>query len=87
MDYFFWVDRVAADIVCTTYERIIHLTRFGDGWARCREETHFENSEGYYFKVANFTGLQVFEVPSGLLPFQRVSRMKDGGLCMFAQIL
>ena len=38
--------------------------------------------EGYYFKIANFTGLQVFEVPQDLLPFQRVSRMKDGGLCL-----
>ena len=45
MDYFFLVDRVAADVVCTTYERIIQPTRFGDDWARFRRTTHFFNSD------------------------------------------
>ena len=45
IDYFFLVDRVAADIVCTTYERIIQPTRFGDGWASFRKKTHFHNSD------------------------------------------
>ena len=44
-DYFFLVDRVAADVVCTTYERIIQPTRFGDDWARFRRKTHFFNSD------------------------------------------
>ena len=45
IDYFFLVDRVAADVVCTTYERIIQPTRFGDDWARFRRTTHFFNSD------------------------------------------
>jgi len=45
MDYFFLVDRVAADIFCTTYERIIQPGRFGDDWARFRRKGKFTNSD------------------------------------------
>ena len=45
MDSFFLVDRVAADVVCTTYERLLQPTRFGDDWARFRQTTHFFNSD------------------------------------------
>ena len=44
-DYFFLVDRVAADIFCTTYERIIQPGRFGDDWARFRRKGKFTNSD------------------------------------------
>ena len=45
MDHFFVVDRVAADIVCRTYERIVQPTLVGDHWARFRKKTHFHNSD------------------------------------------
>ena len=37
--------------------------------------------ERFYLRSFNFSGLQVLEVPQGLIPFQRVGRMK-GGLCL-----
>ena len=45
MDYFFLVDRVAADVLFTTYERIIQPTLFGDDWARLRGTTLFIDSD------------------------------------------
>ena len=80
MDYFLLVDRVAADVFCTAYERLLQPTRFGDDWVRFRN-TGFLSSERFYLQSANFTGIQVFEVPPGLLPFQRVGRLK-GALCL-----
>ena len=67
IDYFFLVDRVAADIVCTTYERIIQPTRFGDGWARFRKKTHFHNSDSVRWKchmcfaLTSFFGKNILE--------------------------
>ena len=67
IDYFFLVDPVAADIVCTTYERIIQPPRFGDGWASFRKKTHFHNSDlvrwkcHMCFALTSFFGKNILE--------------------------
>lgn len=81
-DYFFVVDRKAADVLCTTYERILQPALFGDAWQRfVTNRTIFGNSENFYAKTMAFMGVSVEEVPPGLMPFQRVGRQK-GGLCL-----
>lgn len=81
IDHILVLDRAAAEMVGTSYSRIIRPADFGTRWLQHMTSQHPKNSENFLMLLANFTGLEVTEVPETLLPMQRAGRV-NGSICL-----
>ena len=81
IDYAFVLDRTAAEIVGRSYSRIVRPADFGTTWLQLLNSGRCKNSENFFIQLANFTGLEVFEVPITLIPMQRAGRMNNS-ICL-----
>eukprot|EP00438_Fugacium_kawagutii_P033497 Skav232532 [mRNA] locus=scaffold319:65619:67703:+ [translate_table: standard] len=82
IDYVFLLDRSAAETFGKCYSRLAHPAHFGKEWlAKYEHNKVGDGSEHFYFTLANFTEIQVIDVPTSLLPMQRTARL-DGRMCL-----
>eukprot|EP00438_Fugacium_kawagutii_P019673 Skav225737 [mRNA] locus=scaffold28:12852:14931:- [translate_table: standard] len=81
IDHVFVLDRTAAEMLGTSYSRIIRPADFGTGWLQQMKSQQPKNSENFFMMLSNFTGLGVTEVPETLLPMQRAGRV-NGSICL-----
>eukprot|EP00438_Fugacium_kawagutii_P026048 Skav215420 [mRNA] locus=scaffold356:629461:630264:- [translate_table: standard] len=83
-DWIFLLDRQAAETFGKSYSRLAQPAAFGNAWLqRYENNTEVWNSETFYLFLAKFADIMVIEVPTYLLPMQRVASM-DGHLCLYA---
>eukprot|EP00438_Fugacium_kawagutii_P019748 Skav227354 [mRNA] locus=scaffold1665:130689:131807:+ [translate_table: standard] len=81
-DHVFLLDRPAAETFCKAYSRLAHPEHFGKEWlSKYENDQAGDMSEHFYLILANFSGIQVIDVPAFLMPMQRVARL-DGRMCL-----
>jgi len=77
VDHVFLFDRSAAEIMGSSYSRIVRPGDFGRAWLEHLEAEKPKNSENFYMQLANFSGFEINEVPGALLPMQRTGILYD----------
>ena len=77
VDHVFLFDRSAAEIMGSSYSRIVRPGDFGRAWLEHLEAEKPKNSENFYMQLANFSGFEINEVPGALLPMQRTGRLNS----------
>eukprot|EP00438_Fugacium_kawagutii_P032763 Skav206032 [mRNA] locus=scaffold1314:420177:421283:+ [translate_table: standard] len=82
-DWIFLLDRPAAETFGKCYSRLVHPATFGNAWLQRWNNTEVWNSETFYLFLSKFADIKVIEVPTYLLPMQRVALM-DGQLCLYS---
>eukprot|EP00438_Fugacium_kawagutii_P019747 Skav227353 [mRNA] locus=scaffold1665:128519:129808:+ [translate_table: standard] len=82
IDYVFLLDRPAAETFCKCYSRIARPALFEKEWlAKYENDKAGGISEHFYLVLAKFADIQIIEVPTYLLPMQRVARL-NGRMCL-----
>ena len=81
LDYVFLGDRESANWFGEVYNYLVRPQDIGHSWMGHLDNTKPINSETFYLELFNFTGAEIVEVPPGLIPMQRIGRLK-GTLCL-----